>query len=148
MGTSMYVLCLVAQSCLILCDHSPPGSFVHENSSDKNIGVSCHSLLLGIFPNQGLNPALLHCRQILYHLSHQGSPWILECIAYPFSRGSSTPRNWARISCIAGIFFTSWATWEAHMYVYIYTHIQSKYWLGLKSCIVNVLYADLRNCKQ
>ena len=34
--------------------------------------VSCHFLLQGIFPTQGSNPGLLHCRQILYHLSHQG----------------------------------------------------------------------------
>ena len=39
------------------------------NSSGKNTGVGCHSLLQGIFPNQGLNPGLPHCRQILYHLS-------------------------------------------------------------------------------
>ena len=38
-------------------------------------------LLQGIFPSQGLNPDLLHCRQILYHLSYQGSPRILEWIA-------------------------------------------------------------------
>ena len=47
------------------------------------------SLLQGIFPIQELNPGLPHCRQILYQLSHQGSPRILECVAYPFSRGSS-----------------------------------------------------------
>ena len=40
----------------------------------KNTGVGCHFLLQGIFPNQGSNPSLLHCRQILYHLSHQGIP--------------------------------------------------------------------------
>ena len=34
----------------------------------------CHALLQGIFPTQGLNPDLPHCRWILYHLSHQGSP--------------------------------------------------------------------------
>ena len=44
-----------------------------------------------IFPTQGSNPGLLHCRQILYHLSHQGSPRILEWVAYPFSRGTSDP---------------------------------------------------------
>ena len=44
------------------------------NSPGKNTGAGCHFLLQGIFPNQGLNPSLLHCRQILYHLSHQGSP--------------------------------------------------------------------------
>ena len=39
----------------------------------KNTGVGCHFLLQRIFPTQGLNPSLLHCRQTLYHLSHQGS---------------------------------------------------------------------------
>ena len=51
-----------------------------------------HSLLQGIFPSQGSNPGLLHCRQILYQLSHQGSPRILEWVAYPFFRRSSQPR--------------------------------------------------------
>ena len=37
--------------------------------------MSCLSLLQGVFPTQGLNQSLLHCRQILYHLSHQGSPY-------------------------------------------------------------------------
>ena len=40
--------------------------------SRKNIGVGCHFLLQGIFPTQGVNPGLPHCRRILYHLSHQG----------------------------------------------------------------------------
>ena len=52
---------------------------------------------------------LLHCRRILYHLSHQGSPRILEWVA---NRVPSWPRNWTRFSCIAGGFFTSWATRE------------------------------------
>ena len=43
------------------------------NSPSKNTGVGSHSLLQGIFPTQGLNPGALHCRQILYSLSHQGS---------------------------------------------------------------------------
>ena len=38
---------------------------------------------------------------------------ILEWVAFPFSRGSSQPRDWTQVSCIAGRFFTSWATWEA-----------------------------------
>ena len=44
------------------------------DSPGKNTWVGCHALLQGIFPAQGSNPSLLHCRQILYHLSHQGSP--------------------------------------------------------------------------
>ena len=55
----------------------------------------------------------LHCKKILYHLSHQGSPRILEWVAYPFSRRSSHPRSQTGVSCIAGGFFTSWATREA-----------------------------------
>ena len=41
---------------------------------------------------------------------------ILEWVAYPFSRGSSQPRDQTQVSCIAGGFFTSWATREAHEY--------------------------------
>ena len=39
----------------------------------KNAGVGCHFVPQGIFQTQGSNPGLLHCRQILYYLSHQGS---------------------------------------------------------------------------
>ena len=70
-------MCLVTQSCPTLCDPidcSPPGSSVHEDSPGKNTGVGCHALLQGIFPIQGSNPGLPHCRWILYQLSHQGSP--------------------------------------------------------------------------
>ena len=44
------------------------------DSPGKNNGVGYHSLLQEVFPTQGSNPGLQHCRQILYHLSHQGSP--------------------------------------------------------------------------
>ena len=43
----------------------------------KNARVGCHFLLQGIFPTQGSNPCLLHCRQILYSLSHLGSSSLL-----------------------------------------------------------------------
>ena len=52
------------------------------NSLGKNTGVGSHSLLLGIFPTQGSNPGLLHCRLILYRLSHQGS---LNCCEWSCS---------------------------------------------------------------
>ena len=67
------------------------------------------SLLQGIFPTQGSSLGLLHCRQILYQLSHRGSPRILEWVAYPFSRGSSWARNRMVVFSIAGRFFTNWA---------------------------------------
>ena len=63
------------------------------NSSGQNTGVGSCSLLQGIFPTQGSNPGLPHCRWILYQLSHQGSPRILEWVAYPFSSRSSRPRG-------------------------------------------------------
>ena len=116
-STCCAVRCLVAQSCSTLCnpmDCSLPGSSVHGDSPGKHTGVGCHALLQGIFPTQGSNPGLSHCRLILCCLSHQGSPRILEWVAYPFSRGSSWPRNWTGVSCIVGGFFTKWATREAH----------------------------------
>ena len=67
-------VCLVAQSCPTLCDPmycSPPGTSIHWDSLGKNTGVSCHAFLQGIFPTQGSKAGLPHCRQILYHLSHQ-----------------------------------------------------------------------------
>ena len=85
----------------------------HWNSPGQNTGVGSHSLLQGIFPSQGLNWGLLHCRWILYQLSHRGSPRIPEWAAYPFSSGCSRTRNWTGVSCIAGEFFTSWAVREA-----------------------------------
>ena len=54
-------------------DCSLPGSSIHGIFSGKNTGVGCHFLLQEIFPTQGLNPGLPHCRQMLYHLRHQGS---------------------------------------------------------------------------
>ena len=60
-----------------------------RNSPGQNTGVGSLSLPRGIFPTQGANPDLSHCGQILYQLSHQGSPRILERVAYPSSSGSS-----------------------------------------------------------
>ena len=83
------------------------------NSPGQNTGVGSLSLLQGIFPTQGSNPGLPHCRQILYPVEPQGSLRILEWVAYPFSSGSSWPRNRTGVSCIAGGFFTNWAIREA-----------------------------------
>ena len=95
-------------------DYSPPpGSSVHGDSPGRNTGVGCHDLLQRSFPTQRSNPGLPHCKQILYHLRHQGSPRILEWEAYPFSGGTSQPRNQTGVSWIAGGFFTSWAPREA-----------------------------------
>ena len=85
------------------------GLYSPRNSPGQNPGVGSLSLLQGIFPTQGSNSGLPHCRQILHQLNHKGCPRILEWGAYPFSSGSSRPRNQTGVSCIAGTFVTSWA---------------------------------------
>ena len=87
------------------------------NSPGQNTGVGSFSFLSWgwIFPTQGSNSSLSHCRQILYQLSHKGIPRTLEWVDYPFTRGSSLPRKWTGISYIAGRFFTNWAIREAHI---------------------------------
>ena len=106
---------------LLFCLHHTDSLWPHElygtwNSPGQNTGVGSYSLLQGIFLTQELNPGLQHCRRILYQLSHQGSPRILEWVVYPLSNGSSWPRSRTGVSCIALGFFTSWATREAPIY--------------------------------
>ena len=107
----------VAQSCLnSLWSHGVGHDWSDcspWNSPGQNTGVGSLSLLQGIFPTQGSNPGLPHCRWILYQLSHKGSPRILEWVAYPFSSGSFWLRNWTGVSCISNRFFTNWAIREA-----------------------------------
>ena len=94
---------LVAQLCSTLCDPvdcSSPGSSDCGDSPGKNTGVGSHSLLQAIFSTQGSNLVLLHCRWILYCLSHQGSPEAtkLPSIWVQVSPLNQTPcqkcRNW------------------------------------------------------
>ena len=95
----------VAQSCpdSLL----PHGLYSPWSSPGQNTGRGSYSLLQRISPTQELSLSLLHYRQILYHLSHQESPRILEWVAYSFSSGSSQPRDQTRVSCTAGGFFSS-----------------------------------------
>ena len=68
------VVCLVTEPCPTLCDSmdcSLPGSPVHGDSPGKNTRMGCHALHQGIFPTQGSNLGLPHCRQILCHLCHR-----------------------------------------------------------------------------
>ena len=64
----------------LLCPWDSPG---------KNTGMGCHALQQGIFPTQGSNPSPLHCRCILYLLSHQGSPingqWLAKHVLFPWN---------------------------------------------------------------
>ena len=101
-------MCLVTQSYPTLCN---PRDYRWSDSSKGFSREEYWSALScpppvgpSSYPTWGLNPGLLHCRQILYCLSHQGRPRILKWIAYHFSKGSSQPRSQTRVSCIAGGF--------------------------------------------
>ena len=97
-----------SESCSVMSDSLwPHEGYSPCNSPGKNTGVGSYSFLQGILPTQGSNPGLLHCGWILCQLSHQGSPRILEWVAYPFSSGSSQPRNLTWVFCIASRFFTN-----------------------------------------
>ena len=104
----------VTQLCPTL---QPHGLYSLWNSVGQNTGVDSLSLHQEIFPTQGSNPCLLHCRWILYQLSPQESPRILEWVVYPSSSKSSWSRSWTRISRITGRFFTTWAIREAQGFI-------------------------------
>ena len=110
-------VCLVTQSCLTLCDCMdwPARLLCPWDSPGKNTGVGLCALLWGNLPSAGIQPESLMSPALAgrFFLSHQGNPRILEWVAYPFSRGSSWPRNCTSVSCIAGRFFRGWANWEA-----------------------------------
>ena len=73
--STLYPLESESESCSVMSDSlQPHGLYSPWNSPGKNTGVGCHSLLQEIFPTQGLNPGLPHCRWILYQLSCHGSP--------------------------------------------------------------------------
>ena len=111
MGTFLFKW---SESPSVVYDSLQPGGLYNPwNSQGQNTAVGSFSLLRGIFPTQGANLGLPHYRKIFYQLSHKGSPRILEWVVYPFSSGSSWPRNQTGISYIAGGFFTDWAIREA-----------------------------------
>ena len=65
-----------SESCSVMSDSlRPHGLFSPWNSLGQNTGVGSFSLLQAIFPTQGWNPGFPHCRQMLYQLSHKGSPF-------------------------------------------------------------------------
>ena len=100
--------------CLVMSDSATPWTVACQ--APLSMGFFRQEYWSGLpypLPRDPPNSWIVHCRWILYHLSQQGSPRILEWVAYPFSRGSSWPRNRTGVSCIAGEFFTSWATREA-----------------------------------
>ena len=67
---------------------------------------------------------------------------ILEWVAIPFSRGSSRPRDWTQLSYTAGIFFTVWATREAHSYAYLWLVCWMVSLLKMEPCLILSTYQN------
>ena len=104
----------VAQPCPTLCDPmdcSLPGSSTHGIFQARMLEWVGISFSRGIFPTQGLNPCLLHYRQTLYHLSHQGSPTqILYLLLISLHSGSTSSRLWL-IKCPRKMYKKEVAGW-------------------------------------
>ena len=98
-----------AQSCVTLRPHGLPGSSVHGISQARIL--ECHFFLQGIFPTQGSSLGLLCCKQILYHLNHQGNPWWCWAELNTISASISL--------CIWGC--KLWALWETISYLSVYS---------------------------
>ena len=99
----------VTQSCPVILD---PWTVAHQvlcpqNFPGKNIGVCSYSFLKGLFLTQGSNPGLPHCRQILYHLNHQGRHSI-QCYTVKYTKAQplaedahmwqSMPNTWTNLT--------------------------------------------------
>ena len=89
-----------SESCSVVSDSVTLWTIQSVEFSGQEYWSGSCFLLQGIFPTQGSNPGLPHCRWILYCLSHKGSLRKLEWVAYPFSSGSFQPRNWTGVSAL------------------------------------------------
>ena len=117
------LICSVMSDSLQPMDCSPPGSSVHGDSPGKNTGVGCSTLLQGIFPIQGSNPGPPQCRQILNHLSRQGSPWdtVDKELTLDYREGQNVCWTWTELGANTvedfankSLAMNSWHLWDAH----------------------------------
>ena len=91
----------------------PHGLYSPYNSLGQNTRVGSLSLLQGNFPTQRSNPGLLHCRQILHHLSHKGSPIIRMLVHLIFSQ------SFLRLSWFFFSFFLLYSALRSHFHHFI-----------------------------
>ena len=138
---AVLVLSLVSQCCLTLCcpmDCSSPGSLCLWGFSTQEYwsGLPCPPLW--DLPNPGIKTRFPTLQADSLPSEPQEKLKNTGVGSYPFSRGTSWPRNLTGISYIAGIFFTSWATQEAHITSFVsnsilstlllYPHLFCIYW--------------------
>ena len=91
------VSCSVVSNSLRPCGLEPSRLVCPCDFPGKNTGVGCHFLLQRIFLTQGSNSGLLHCRQILYHLSHQESPQRIKLAKWNFFLSLINTQAWRQI---------------------------------------------------
>ena len=111
----------------------------------KSTGVGCHFLLQGIFLTQGSNPGLPHCRQMLYHLSHLGSPKstivnIKNSCSYPWLRKFIHTKMVDEVKVSHGVFQSNFINLKSKQ-------IDWQWEIGLEIRLVRKLRKHGRYCK-
>ena len=116
----------------------PHGLYSPWNSPGRNTGVGSRSLLQRTFLTQESNPGLPHCWQILYRLSHKGSPRILEWVAYPFLSLQDKPIPYPELKqgllhCRRILYQLSYQGSPSTMYSIVYSvyNTSSRTWGGI-----------------
>ena len=107
-------------SCPVMSDSAALWTVAHGDSLHKKTGVGCHSLLQRIFPTQRWNPGLLHCRQIIYRLSHQGrvdvvlllAKYLINFYLYFSSKISVSVTGIFKVSCY---WFSNFAVFNVNL---------------------------------
>ena len=143
-----------AQLCLTLChpmDCSLPASFIHGIFQTRVLEWVAISFSRGSSPTQGSNPGLLHCRQTLYRLSHQGSPTIiwrlLHSILHCFDLKPRPNRYW--ISNISSVFTSAKAKYKLSGYIWNLTTYHNSMCINLIPCyFCLILLCLIVNLKQ
>ena len=130
--SQLWYLCLFSfkyvLSCSVMSDSVTTWTIacfsVHGDSPGKNTRVGCHALLQGIFLTQGSNPGLLHCKWILYCLSHQGSPiWV-----YWFLKPNLF-HTCHRSNCLeSSVWETASGVWDSDGVKHTHTHTLLRLW--------------------
>ena len=103
----------------------------------------------GVVTEKALGLLVVKVAQSCPTLQSQGifQARILEWVAFPFSKESSQPRDWTQVSCIAGEFFTSWATRESlaltWVLVSVYDRVQDTEYLYLNTTTIFAVIYDI-----
>ena len=111
---------LVILSWMYMCIHTHTHTHTHIPLPNAPQNLACAMLYLITQSCLTLRNAKLDCSPPGFSIRGILQARVLKWVAIPFSRESSQPRDWIQVSCLAGRFFTIWATREAHVYTSVY----------------------------